>query len=106
MEAILLVEGVGGFTGFAHMEDELCLDELLLLHEQLAKRKHSEYQVMAAVQGVEIPDLDSAPEEGLDDLPPEVLAAEKAWREKKAEYNRESASSDDLDTFGLGYKRE
>lgn len=110
MEAVLLVEGVGGFIGFEHIEEVLTLDELLLLHEQLSKRNHNRLQMMGVVQGVEIPDLDGT-SNSKGDLPNEILEAERAWQEKKRQHLEEQGitpmpeSTEGLESK-LGYSRE
>jgi hypothetical protein len=44
MEAILIVEGIGGWKSFVEIEESLTLDELLFLHKYLMKNKHNHYK--------------------------------------------------------------
>jgi hypothetical protein len=102
MEAQLVIEGIGAWRNFDDMEDCLVLDELLLMHEELAKSKRNTFRMMAAVQGIEIGDDDMSYSSDEGELPPELIAREKAWQEEKAK----NAASKQFDGFGIGYARK
>lgn len=103
MESILLVEGVGGFSSFEEIENALSIEELVLLHEQLMKSKQNHYRMLASFQGIDLSDGGVA-SEGADDLPEEVIEAERAWQEKKKKALEENPANG-LESFGIGYKK-
>jgi hypothetical protein len=104
MEAILIVEGIGGWKSFVEIEESLTLDELLFLHKYLMKNKHNHYKMLAAMQGVDVGDFDEGDSD--DELPEEVLAAERAWKVKKqAAIDSGLAAQSELSEFGLGYTK-
>lgn len=107
MEAILIVEGVGAWKSFDEIEDSLTLDELLYLHKHLIKTKHNHYKMLAAFQGIDMQGDDEEGPSGADDLPPEVLEHERAWKEKKAaDIASGEAAKQEMDAFKLGYSRQ
>lgn len=106
MEAILIVEGTGAWKSFTEIEDALTLDELLYLHKHLMRSRKNHYRMLAAFQGIDMP-VDDDDESDGDDLPPEILAAEKAWKEKRdAKIASGEAAKEEMDAFKLGYSRQ
>lgn len=106
MEAILIAEGTGAWRSFDEIESLLTLDELIFIHKYLMKSKHDNYRMLAALQGIETEPLDDD-ESGGDDLPEEVIAAERAWQERKqAAIDSGEAVKQEMNEFGLGYERK
>lgn len=104
MEAQLIVEGIGSWKNFEELENALVLDELLMLHEAMAKSKHTNFRMLASLQGVDIPDVSQ--NESDEELPPEILEHERAWKAKKEAMQQSGEAAElELDSFGLGYKR-
>jgi hypothetical protein len=96
-----MAEGIGNWKSFEDLENHLILDELIMLSEALSKSKKEHYRFMAALEGVDWDDDgDDETHDSGDDLPPELLNAEKAWQKEKEEHLKKSG---DLDGFGLGY---
>lgn len=105
-----MIEGVGPWRNFDEIEESLILDELLLLHEVLGKSKHANYRMLASFQGIDLGDIE---ETGADDLPEEVLAAEREYAKKKAEHMsnfvekpEEVAGLNEVVPGGFGYIRQ
>jgi hypothetical protein len=89
-----------------NFEEYLTIDEIMLLHSNLSRTKHNYFRTMGSFQGVDIGPLDEEAEEGSDDLPEEVLQAERAWQEKKRKALEEGeAQKAELESFGLGYSK-
>jgi hypothetical protein len=106
MEATLMVEGIGSWSNFDEIEDSLVLDELLLLHETLGKSRRHHYRVLASFQGIDLGDSEEE-NDSSEELPPEVLAAEREWQEKKRKAIESGASAEaQMAALGLGYKKE
>jgi uncharacterized protein with von Willebrand factor type A (vWA) domain len=106
MEAILIVESVGAWKSFDEIEESLTLDELLFLHKYLMKSKQSHYRMLAAFQGIDMGGDDDFEDSG-EDLPEEVLAAERAWQEKKkAAIESKEEIGKEMSEFKLGYSRK
>jgi hypothetical protein len=61
--------------------------------------------MMGSFQGVDLGEYDDG--EGADDLPEEVLAAERAWQERKKQMlvDENAAVKAEMETFGLGYSK-
>jgi hypothetical protein len=97
---------VGSWKNFEDIEENLILDELLLLTEQLQKKRRHEMRVAALAQGVDIDE--DQPEEGGDseDLPPEVLEAERRFKEERERKRLAKAAEQGMQHFadGLGYE--
>lgn len=103
MEAQLIVEGIGPWRNFEEIEDALTIDELLMLFDQMGKSKQMHYRVLASFQGI---NLDDEIEETGEELPQEVLEAERAWQKKKADLIQSGQSiKDDFESMGFGYTR-
>jgi hypothetical protein len=108
MEAMLITQGVSPWRSFDEIEDHLTLDEMMLLHDVMAKGKQMHYRMLASFQGIDIGEMYGDSFAGGDDgdLPQELLEAERAWKEKKekalAEGEKEKA---ELEPFGLGYSK-
>lgn len=95
----------GSWHSFQHIEHELTLDELLLLFDVVAQSRHNEFRMQAALQGVELNE-DGVANQGDDDLPEELLEAEREWKRKKAEQERSGEKTrSELEGFSLGYQR-
>lgn len=109
IEAQIIVE-VGTWKNFDEIEECLILDELMLLMEALAKKSRNSFRMMAASNGYDIPEEedDEMEDRGDDDLPPEIIEAERALQVKKAEMrqNRTQPISfiSSEDGLGLGYE--
>lgn len=82
MESQLIVEGIGPWKSFDDIEEHLVLDELLLLHDSLNKKKHHYFRMMGSFQGVDIGDLGDD-DESSEGLPEEIAAMEAEFRRRK-----------------------
>lgn len=96
---------VGTWKNFDDIEESLILDELLLLTEQLNKKRRHEMRIIMLSQGVDIEDEEPSNKDD-EDLPEEVLAAERAYREEKERKKLEKAIAGEMVPFGegLGYE--
>jgi hypothetical protein len=84
----------------------LCIDEILLLQEIINEQTHNNYRMLGMLQGHDIGEYANESRAG-DDLPAEVLAAEKAWQEKKQKALEEKENvKQELESMGLGYVKK
>lgn len=91
---------IGTWRNFDDLEECLLLDELLLLSDALNTKNREQFKMMAAVQGIEVPD---EPEDrGDEDLPPELIEQERLYREKL----KSAATGVTLADGMLAYERE
>lgn len=97
---------VGSWKNFEDLEECLILDELMLLSESLGKKRKDNFKQLAAAQGVDIPDDDDDELDlGDDDLPPELLEAERELAKKKAEMRNERTTFSSTGSGeGIGYQ--
>lgn len=100
---------MGPWRSVEELEDHVVLDELMLLTKRLTKSKNAHYRFLAAIQGADLgeDDDDSEVSEGADDLPEEVLAHERAWKEKKKAMQESGEATEmTFDALGLGYSKQ
>lgn len=79
----------------------------MLLVKALAKKNKDHFRILAAAQGYDIPDDDEETfsDKGDDDLPEELLAAERALQaRKKEELGKPAVLIKTEDGLGLGYE--
>lgn len=85
----------------------MTLDELLLLHEEVIKDKSDHLKMLLVAQGVDVSQFDDGSTGGGEELPPEVLAAERAWQEKKRIALAEGAGAkSEMEALGIGYNKK
>lgn len=99
---------VGTWKNFDDIEESLILDELLLLVNSLGKKQKNNFRMLAASQGYDIPDDDEEDMvDGDDDLPEELLEAERALQARKREQLGPNAKTQEIATeggLGIGYE--
>lgn len=95
---------VGSWKNFDDIEEHLILDELLLLTEQLQKKRRHEMRVIAMSQGVDIDAEDG--EDSNEELPEEVLEAERKFKAAREAKRLAKAAEGEMQSFadGLGYE--
>ncbi len=100
-----MVKGMCPWKNFDELEDSLILDELLLLNEQLARSEKLHYRILGSFQGINLEDEDD--HDDIDEeLPEEVIAADRAWKERKAQALAEGKGRDTgLGAFGIGHSQ-
>lgn len=99
---------VGTWRNFDEIEECLILDELMMLTQALGKKQKSTFRMLAASQGYDIPDddyEDDLDNKGDDDLPEELLEAERALQaRKREELGKSNVLIKTEGGLGLGYE--
>lgn len=102
MEAQLIIHGMGPWKNFDEIEEFLILDELILLNDVYVRDRHNYFRMHGSLQGIDLGEYDGG--DSGEELPPEILAAEREWQEKKRKA-METGEGVSL-AKGIGYKRE
>jgi hypothetical protein len=106
MEARVMALCPGAWKNFDEIESSLILDELLLLFDTSNKVKYEDYRFHASLQGIDMGAGSDEPLEGADDLPQEVIEAERQWKQHKEEVlssKSEDIEKEKLSPFSIGY---
>lgn len=97
---------VGSWKNFDDIEEHLILDELLILSDQLQKKRRHELRMVAMTQGVDIDEDEN--EHSNEELPPEVAEAERRFKEERMAKRAAKAAAEGggMQSFseGLGYE--
>lgn len=103
-----MVKGIVPWKNFDELEDNLILDEFLLLHDVLSREEKMHYKILGSFQGINMDeDEDDNSMDSDDELPEEMLAAERAWKEKRDKGIAEGlGEASSFEAMGLGYTRE
>lgn len=96
---------MGAWKNFDDIEESLTIDEIILLHETLSRQRHDHYRMLGSFQGVDLGEYEGGSSE--DSLPDEVIAAERAWQEKKQKAlgDGSEAMRSEMESLGMGYAK-